>query len=117
MNSSGRNFEDAAARLLRSGGYEIIERNYSCPLGEIDIVAREGEILAFVEVKARSSAAFGGALSAVTPAKQRRITRAALCYIKTKKLSPAGVRFDVVAFDGASAGVVKNAFTPGRRIY
>ena len=87
--------EDRAARYLRLHGYRIEERNFRCRQGEIDIIARKGEIIAFVEVKQRKSADFGEAREFVTYAKQRRVIAAAeLWLLKTRcELQP---RFDVI---------------------
>ena len=87
--------EDRAARYLRLHGYRIVERNFRCRQGEIDIIARKGEIVAFVEVKQRKNADFGEAREFVTYAKQRRIIAAAeLWLLKTRcGLQP---RFDVI---------------------
>ena len=87
--------EDRAARYLRLHGYRIVERNFRCRQGEIDIIARKGEIVAFVEVKQRKNANFGEAREFVTFSKQRRIIAAAeLWLLKTGcELQP---RFDVI---------------------
>ena len=87
--------EDRAARYLRLHGYRIVERNFRCRQGEIDIIARKGEIIAFVEVKQRKNADFGEAREFVTYAKQRRIIAAAEQWlVKTGcELQP---RFDVI---------------------
>ena len=82
MSTRARNWasrgEAQAARLLKKMGYKILEQNYRTPLGEIDIIAREKKTLVFVEVKARASTGYGHPKLAVTPAKQRRISMAAL---------------------------------------
>ena len=87
--------EDRAARYLRLHGYRIVERNFRCRQGEIDIIARKGEIVAFVEVKQRKNADFGEAREFVTYAKQRRLIAAAGQWlVKTGcELQP---RFDVI---------------------
>ncbi|MHB8764523.1 MAG: YraN family protein, partial [Deferrisomatales bacterium] len=89
--------EDLAARHLRSLGYRILERNYRCPLGEIDCVAVEGRTLVFLEVKTRRSARYGGPLEAVDRSKRRRLTRLARHYLMEKRLGEVPQRFDVVA--------------------
>src|SRR5947209_7314149 len=68
----GRRGEEAAAEQLKAAGYRILARNYRCPSGEIDLVAEERGVLVFVEVKTRSSAAYGSPRDAVTPAKRRK---------------------------------------------
>ncbi|MCX6100515.1 MAG: YraN family protein, partial [Candidatus Bipolaricaulota bacterium] len=69
----GAEAEELACGVLRQAGYLVVTRNWRTRLGEIDIVARDGDVLVFVEVKARSTSGFGGAEGAVGPAKQRRI--------------------------------------------
>ncbi len=95
----GRQGEDLAFELLKEKGYKILERNYKSPLGEIDIVAREGNTLAFVEVKTRLSSDFGTAKWAVGPKKQRKLSLVALGYLKHHALLDQPARFDVVAID------------------
>ncbi|MFI4953220.1 MAG: YraN family protein, partial [Burkholderiales bacterium] len=72
--------EALAAEFLQARGLAIIERNYRCRGGEIDLIARDGETLIFVEVRLRSSAAFGGAAASITAAKRKRLTFAAAHY-------------------------------------
>jgi putative endonuclease len=95
----GRRGEDLAYELLKKKGYKVLERNFKSPLGEIDIVAREGKTLAFVEVKTRLSSDFGSAKWAVGPRKQRKLSMVALDYLKRHSLSDQSARFDVVAID------------------
>jgi putative endonuclease len=94
----GSKGEDLAVRFLKKKGFKIIERNFHCPAGEIDLVAREGDTLVFVEIKARSSSDFGLPQDAVDRFKQQKIIQAARTYLAQHRLSeeiPA--RFDVVA--------------------
>jgi putative endonuclease len=95
----GQRGEDLAYELLKKKGYVILERNFKSPLGEIDIVAREGKTLAFVEVKTRLSTDFGTAKWAVGPKKQRKLSMVALDYLKRRSFSDQAARFDVVAID------------------
>jgi len=95
--SAGRLGEEAAARFLRKRGFVILEQNVRSRLGEIDLVAREGGTLVFVEVKARHGGAGDPPQSAVTPRKQARLGRLAMGYLKAKGLGEARCRFDVVA--------------------
>ncbi len=88
--------EEAAARFLEAGGYEILARNVRLGRCELDIVARDGARLVFVEVKTRSGEGYGRPAEAVTPAKQRRIVQAALLFLQREGLQPAELRFDVV---------------------
>jgi putative endonuclease len=89
--------EAAAAEYLRHQGYEILVRNYRTRLGEIDIIARSKDCICFIEVKARFSPLCGSPLEAVDAAKQRKICRVALGYLREKKLQDCKARFDVVA--------------------
>ena len=92
----GRWGEKLAARFLRRQGYHIIRRNYLSPVGEIDIVAREGDVLVFVEVKTRTGDEYGGPLAAVGPGKQRKVAQAAQSYLARHRLGEVPCRFDVV---------------------
>ena len=110
----GKKSERLAAEFLKRTGYRILETNYRSKLGEIDIIAREKGTLVFVEVKARNTSRFGSPKVAVTPAKQRKISMAALDDLKRSGQTEASARFDVVAIDTASGKidieVIKNAF-------
>ena len=110
----GKKSEQLAAEFLKRGGYRILETNYRSKLGEIDIIASEKGTIVFVEVKARNTSRFGSPKGAVTPAKQRKISMAALDYLKRSGQTAASARFDVVAIDTASGKidieVIKNAF-------
>jgi putative endonuclease len=94
---TGKRGEDLAAAHLAEAGYRILERNYRCLFGEIDIVAEEGETLVFVEVKSRRSAAYGDPQLAVGLQKQRKISRIATHYLAERHLFHRPARFDVVA--------------------
>ncbi|MBP6965429.1 MAG: YraN family protein [Armatimonadetes bacterium] len=112
----GRHGEDRAARHLESLGYEVLERNYHCRQGEIDIVAREGGDLAFIEVKSRRSDADGAASESVTRRKRGRIVKAALAYLSERSLGEVGCRFDVAEvyfINGkpVTVEVIKGAFS------
>ncbi len=116
-NSSGAAGERAAAEYLGKKGYEIVARNYRSRFGEIDLIARGGGCLVFVEVKTRKPGAKVGPLEAVTPAKRRRIVKTALVYLSGPNGAAPGLqpRFDVVAVafsgDGAvSVRQIENAF-------
>ena len=93
----GKMGERLAVRHLKKNGYKIVHRNWKCPLGEIDVIARADDKLCFVEVKTRCGDLFGGALEAVTPVKQAQIVRAALGFLMQHKLPVRDCRFDVVA--------------------
>jgi len=93
---TGRRAERAAVWLLRLKGYRILARRFRVPVGEIDIVARRGHTVAFIEVKARASE--GAALESVTPRQQRRIGRAALVFLQQHPAyDDFDLRFDLIA--------------------
>ncbi len=101
--------EDAASAYLKSIGYRIVTRNLRGPGGEIDIVARDGETIVFVEVKARTSRRFGSALGAVDARKRARLRSVAADYLQF--VAPnARARFDVLTFEGATPRLYRNAF-------
>jgi putative endonuclease len=100
VNRRGEPAEDLAVAYLEREGLKILERNYRCKMGEIDLIAKSGATTVFVEVRARTSEAFGGAAESITPAKLRRVIRAARHYL----VSHGGdrpCRFDVVLVRGA----------------
>lgn len=92
----GRRGEKQAERYLRRLGYRIVTRNYTCPLGEIDLVALDGKIVVFVEVKTRSDRDHADPEDAVNPSKQKRLIRAARFFIQQTRSEDRMVRFDVV---------------------
>jgi putative endonuclease len=92
----GQAAESQAERYLRRKGYRILGRNVRSPLGELDLVARSGRVLVFVEVKARRTSALGGAAFAVDGRKQARLVRLAAQYLAQRKLSNRLCRFDVI---------------------
>ncbi len=112
--SLGKMGEELAVTQLRTMKYQILERNYRCPLGEMDIIAREKGSLVFVEVKTRATKDFGGPAAAVHERKQRQLSRIALLYLNQKKIRDVPARFDVVAVDlsgpKARIEVIQNAF-------
>ena len=110
----GARGEERASEFLRERGYRILERNYRCPLGELDIIARDGRVIVFVEVKTRSSHRFGSPQEAIGPRKKRRMTAIALFYLKGQGWLGEPARFDVAAVnlgDGdETVTLYKNAF-------
>ena len=110
---AGGDAEDAAAAFLASQGLAIVARNYRTRLGEIDLIAREGPVLVFVEVRLRGESTFGGALASITPRKQRRIVAAARQYLMRLARTPP-CRFDVVALEGAAPQWIRGAFDADR---
>jgi len=108
----GDTAEDLACRHLEGLGCAIVERNFRTKGGEIDIVARKGDVLVFVEVRSRGDASFGTPEESVTPAKRRRIVAAARQYLS--KVPPSSwreARFDVIAFEGRSADAALRHYT------
>ncbi len=97
--SLGKLGEDLACDELQRRGYEILERRYRTRFGEIDIVARVGGVLVFVEVKTRAGQDFGGSAAAVTGWKQRRVAQMAVDFVARRRLHDSPCRFDVVAID------------------
>ncbi|MFQ5736995.1 MAG: YraN family protein [Thermodesulfobacteriota bacterium] len=110
----GRNGEREAARALKRHGYRIIEKNYRCRYGEIDIVAEQAGVLCFIEVKTRGSDRFGSPKEGVDYRKQRHITRASSMYLAESGFTDRDVRFDVVSIELTGGGyrteIVKDAF-------
>ena len=106
----GRWGEDLATAWYRQHGYDIVARNWRCPAGEVDLIARRGRLLVISEVKARRSDAFGSAAAAVGPAKQLRLRRLAAEFLRTTGTHGVEVRFDVVAITGSTMDVVQHAF-------
>lgn len=106
--------ERAAERLLRESGYVILERNFRCAFGEIDLIALDGDTVVFVEVKTRAQPGFGSPFDAVNPRKQRQIVRVAECYVARHQLEARNARFDVVGVWREGRGfvceLIRNAF-------
>lgn len=111
MNNRGKDAEARAARYLEARGLHIVERNYRSRYGEIDLIARDGVTLVFVEVRARSSNAFGGAAASITAAKRQKLTRTALHYLAGAGRTPQ-CRFDAVLLAGDDGPVewIRDAF-------
>jgi putative endonuclease len=112
----GASAETRAVDLLVRSGYRIVERNYRTKLGEIDIVARDGTTLVFVEVRSRRSNRFGSALEAVGWRKQRQVSRVAAQYLKWRRPVFDTARFDVVAITGDEIVLVQDAWRLGERL-
>jgi putative endonuclease len=110
----GKTGEDLACRELERRGYAIVARRYRGRSGELDIIARDGATLVFVEVKARESREFGEATEAVTALKQRRMAKVAVEYMMRHHLLEGPCRFDVVSIhfdaDAPVLEVFQNAF-------
>ena len=113
--SLGKLGENLACDALKARGYAIIATRYRTRLGELDIIARDGDTTVFVEVKARAGDEFGGAAAAVTPWKQRKVALMAMDYLGRHRLEDQPCRFDVVTIDVAEGQpprieVYKDAF-------
>jgi putative endonuclease len=113
--TDGARAEALAADYLKARGLYILERNFRVRGGEIDLIAREGGITVFVEVRLRRSSAFGGALASITPAKRRRLILAAQCWQLRRRGGRQGnIRFDCILLERLSPdGIewIKNAFS------
>jgi putative endonuclease len=99
QHAVGKAGEEVAVQYLCQQGYQILERNYRCRLGEIDLIARDGRTLAFIEVKTRRSQRFGPPAAAVTLEKQRHLIKASQVYLIQKREAHALCRFDVVTIE------------------
>ncbi len=111
---TGKAGEEIAIHHLQKLGYQIVERNYRCPLGEIDIVATDKDTIVFVEVKCRKTEAFGDPELAVGKAKQKKISLVSLYYMEQRHHPPGNARFDVVAIkilpDRTEVRLIQDAF-------
>jgi putative endonuclease len=110
MNPNGRHAEDVAAAYLQRRGLKLIVRNYRCRFGEIDLIAREGKTLVFIEVRMRASDGFGGAAASITAAKRGKLLRTARHYLSATARAPA-CRFDALLVSGSDNSIawLKNA--------
>jgi putative endonuclease len=106
--------EDLAVKKIRGLGYKEIVRNYRCALGEVDLIAREGDTLVFIEIKTRKHKSIGYVKEAVDARKRRQLSKVALAYMKSMECCDVKARFDVVAInldrDKLQVEVIKNAF-------
>ena len=103
--------ENIACAELLQRGYAILERRYRTRYGEIDIIARDGDVTVFVEVKTRTGNDFGDGAEAVTPWKQRRIAKMAVDFLARHRLNDRPCRFDVVAVDVSGAATTVDVYT------
>lgn len=108
----GRKGEEIACRELKKMGYKVIEKNFRCREGEIDIIAEHGGYICFIEVKARSTREFGMPEESVTLAKRRRIILAASFFLQERGATCENIRFDVASVDlkERSVRILANAF-------
>lgn len=110
MMDAGKEAENRAAAFLQQQGLRLVERNYRCRMGEIDLLMVHGDTLVFVEVRFRRSAGFGGAAASITGHKQRRLIHAAQHYLQQQAKQPP-CRFDAVLLDGGKIEWIKDAFS------
>ncbi|MBW2707690.1 MAG: YraN family protein [Deltaproteobacteria bacterium] len=110
----GARGEALAFEEVKRLGYEVMAKNYRCPLGEVDLVAKDGDTLVFIEIKTRKGRPLGFAKEAVNARKQKQISKVALTYMKANHCCDVSARFDVVAISVGSGPpqieVIKNAF-------
>ncbi len=113
----GQEGERIAERYLSKKGYRLVERNYRCPVGEVDLIVLDRRVIVFVEVKTRRHERFGVPLESVHPRKQQKMIKAALWFLSDHKLHERDARFDVVgiSFGGQEPVVehIENAFDVG----
>jgi len=114
QRSIGTTYETKASEYLEKQGYQIVVHNYRCFFGEIDIIAKDVDMLVFVEVKYRHSNRKGNSLEAVHLKKQKVIAKVALQYLQSHHAMQMPCRFDVIGFDGESQQLthIKDAFRP-----
>ena len=110
MNHAGLRAEELCAEVLKQAGLRVIERNWRCRLGEIDLIAEEGATVVFAEVRLRTGGGFGGAGESVTEGKRARLIAAARLYLARRPDAPC--RFDVFLIDGLASRVqwIRDAF-------
>lgn len=111
MKGDGKTAEQLAASYLQQNGLKLLESNYRCRFGEIDLIMRDGKEIVFVEVRLRTSAAYGGAGESITPAKRQKLTRTADHYLMQHGAAPC--RFDAVLLGSLATSDLqwlKNAF-------
>jgi len=111
----GQSGEEEATAFLKRQGYKILQRNFRSKLGEIDIIAKDGATLCFVEVRTRTSEWHGHPFESITPRKKQKLIKTALTYLKLNGLTDTDARFDVVAVipqeqGGFDIEIIKNAF-------
>ncbi len=103
MREFGEQMENIALQYLQKQGLRLLERNFQCYVGEIDLIMRDKVQVIFVEVRYRAHEMYGNALESITPAKIQKLTKTALWYLQRKKwLYTVSSRFDVVALDGSA---------------
>lgn len=109
---TGRRGEELAARYLTGQGMVVLDRNWRCDVGEVDIVARDGDVLVICEVKTRSTRRFGSPLEAITPDKVARLRRLAACWVRAHDVRPGQIRIDLVGIVLGGAQQVGRSLEP-----
>lgn len=108
----GNHIETIVCDYLSEKGYKILSKNYRCPFGEIDIIAKDENYITFIEVKYRKNVASGYPIEAVNHRKQQKIIKTSLYYITQNHLSlNSNYRYDIVSVIGSKVHILKNAFT------
>lgn len=111
MRQTGSHYESQVAAFLKKNGFQILEQNFRCRSGEIDLIAKDGRYLVFVEVKYRKNGAAGSALEAIDPKKAAQVRKIAGIYLYKKKYPEnTPCRFDAAGVDGDAITYIKNAF-------
>ncbi|GHG72406.1 UPF0102 protein [Alishewanella longhuensis] len=114
MNEQGKYYEQLALAYLQQQGLTLVTQNFSCKVGEIDLIMRQQQSWVFVEVKYRASNAYGGALAAVSRSKQQKVLRAVLYYQQLHRITQQPCRIDVLAIEGQAPyqyNWLQNAFS------
>lgn len=111
----GASAEAEAVAALLAADYDIVDRNWTCEVGELDVVARDGDILVFVEVRSRADAEHGHAAEMISPGKRFRVTRVARAYLALRQPTFEECRFDVVCITGGTIDIIKDAWRLGAR--
>ncbi|PIU19101.1 MAG: YraN family protein [Elusimicrobia bacterium CG08_land_8_20_14_0_20_59_10] len=112
MNDKGARYEEQAAVFLKNAGFSIVDRNWACPMGELDIVARKGDTVIFAEVRERSNPGYGTPAESVTAAKRSKLIRTAMAYLKARRPKAETFRFDVIAIvPGEPPEHIEDAFS------
>ncbi len=112
MNKKGAVYEEQAAAFLKEAGFRILDRNWSCPMGELDIIASKGGTVVFVEVRARSGSGYGLPAETVNRAKRAKLVKTAMAYIKARGLKADTFRFDFVGIQpGRPPEHIEDAFS------
>ena len=108
----GKMGEELACKTLVKEGYRIMDKNFSCNQGELDIIAEEKGTLCFIEVKSRTSTSYGLPEESVTTWKQRKLLKVAFIYLEKKRMKPGDMRFDIVSVDlkTKETRIIRNAF-------